>query len=140
MLSVKRLIQTRSKAEGRTFLKYSDVPFGTQQVRVCVRDIRETPKLNSPAVLDIEPEIYVDGVAMRTDKTSVPLNLTNLQALSNHLQTDDSIAVRGKDVLFGFSMKYNPREDEETMGLDLIGVEIHSTPPAPAPKTAAARK
>lgn len=142
MLSADRLLKTRSKAEGATFLKYSDVPFGTMQLRVYVRTVRETPKLNSPAVLDIYPEIEADGVKFKTEKTSVPLNLTNLRSLATLLGNDDLTAINGMDVLIGFSPKYNPREDEETMGLDLIGVERHTpsqqiAAPAPAPAPAA---
>jgi hypothetical protein len=128
MISAQRLNQTRSRAEGRTFLKYSDIPFGTRAAKVRCIDIRETPKLNSPCVLDIDKFIHCDEKQVETDKTSIPLNLTNMNALAK-LVGDDLSAARGMILTFGFSLKNNPNarpgaEDSEVMGFDLIAADL----------------
>src|SRR5580765_150401 len=104
MISANRLQKTRSKTEGYTFLKYADVPYGTLRLTVRVIMVRETPKLNSPCCLDIAPTILCDGQTLKTDKTSLPLNLTNMKALAG-IVGDDLSAARGMDISFGFSTK-----------------------------------
>lgn len=134
MISANRLLKTRSRTEGYTFLKYADVPYGTNLVTVKVIAVRETPKLNSPCCLDIEPQILCDGKPVKTDKTTVPLNLTNMGKLAAKVG-DDLSAARGMEVTFSFSTKPNPSartpDEEEVMGLDLVDAVV---PKAPAEK------
>lgn len=138
MVSGSGLLKQRSKSEGYTFLKYSDVPFGTATLTVRVTNVRATPKLNSPCALDIEKWIECDGKRRETDKTSIPLNQTNLKALMG-IVGDDITAAKGMLIDFGFSLKNNPNartpDEDQVMGLDLQNARI---PPAPQDQQVAA--
>jgi hypothetical protein len=121
------LNRTRSRAEGRTFLKYSELPSGTRFLTVSVLMMRETPKLNSPCVIDIAPDVDCDGAAVKVESSSIAINLTNLKALAAAVGDDVSIIMGGK-MTFGFSWKENPNpragEDQEVMGFDFIRAEL----------------
>lgn len=144
MISAKRLNQQKSKTEGRTFLKYSDLPFGTRRLVVRVIEIRETPRLNSPCAIDIANSIEVDGDMQPTEATSIPVNLTNMKKLAE-LVGDDLTAARGMMLGFSFSLKNNPNarpgDNTETMGFDLMTAELPGAKrPEPEPEPANKRR
>jgi len=140
-VSAKRLFQTRSRSEGRTFLKYSSLPFGTRELKTHVLDVRESPKLNSPAVVDIRNQIDCDGKTVLTEATSIPLNFSNLKALDK-LIGDDLSAARGMILIWHFSLKPNPNarpgDESEVMGFDLVDARL--PPQAPELKADAPKK
>lgn len=132
-LSAKQLFRRRSKTEGRTFLKYSDLPMGTRILETRVLMVRETPRLNSPAAFDIAPEVMCDGRPVTVTADSVTINLTNLQLIGEQVG-DDLAKLAGSVITWSFSMKSNPNakgpDDAEVMGFDFVSAKL--PPPIPA--------
>jgi len=109
MLSAKDLFQRRSVAGGRTFLKVSDLPRGTRNVQVEVRDIREAPRaFQSPLIVDIGV-VYVGGNPVQTEKTSLPINISNMSRMVECLGHDDLSAVHGMFLDLDIESVRNPQ-------------------------------
>lgn len=152
MISGQDLLNRRSRAGGRTFLSATDpLVRRSRSVEFVVRDIRESPQgINAPAMVDFD-RVIADGEEIRTDKTSLTLNMSNVRRLTQVIG-DDISKVRGGTIICTIEEVNNPNYHDNrpfdelsnnpvTVGWVLVDVRTvdGGAPPAPpAPAAAAA--